>query len=119
VEKRLVIANVEDEPLLLALRGLGLPALSEGEGLKGYEYVLKMRVDRLKASAVLELEAEVAKVRAAHTTLAGTTSERLWLKDLDEFASGWTDYCTWREACYASSATAPALKKKVVRKPKA
>jgi len=119
VEKRLVIANVEDEPLLLALRGLGLPALSEGEGLKGYEYVLKMRVDRLKASAVLELEAEVAKVRAAHTALAGTTSERLWLKDLDEFASGWTDYCAWREACYASSTAAPALKKKVVRKPKA
>jgi len=119
VEKRLVIANVEDEALLLALKGLGLPALSEGEGLKGYEYLLRMRVDRLKASAVAELESEVAKVRASHTALAGTSSETLWLKDLDEFASGWTDYCAWRESCYASSTAAPSLKKKVVRKPKA
>jgi DNA topoisomerase-2 len=119
VEKRLVIANVEDEPLFAALKGLGLPALSEGEGLKGYEYLLRMRVDRLKASAVAELEREVSEVQHKHRTLAATSSESLWLTDLDDFRDGWTNYCAWRESCYASSTAAPALKKKMVRKPKA
>jgi len=119
VEKRLVIANVEDEPLFVALKGLGLPALSEGEGLKGYEYLLRMRVDRLKASAVAELEREVSMVQHKHRTLAATSSESLWLTDLDGFRDGWTDYCAWRESCYASSTAVPALKKKMVRKPKA
>ena len=116
VEKRLTIANVEDETLLAALRALGLPALSDGDGLRGYEYVLRMRVDRLKASAVAELEKEVADTLVAHTALVATKPESLWLTDLDEFDEAWSEYCSWRTATYASSAGTVPLKKKVVRK---
>jgi len=123
LDKRLVIANVEDEPLLAALKGLGLPALStagEGDGLKGYEYLLRMRVDRLKASAVVELEREVAETQAKHDALAARTPEALWLADLDEFDAAWADYTEWRVSTYKSSG-AVAVKKKVAapRKPKA
>ena len=118
VEKRLVIANVEDEALLAALRGLGLPSLSEGEGLKGYEYLLRMRVDRLKASAVAELEKEVLETQGSHAALLATKPEDIWLADLDEFDEAWSEYCAWRVASYASS-TPVAIKKKVVRVKKA
>jgi hypothetical protein len=116
VDKRLVIANVEDEPLLAALKGLGLPALSlsssgEGDGLKGYEYLLRMRVDRLKASAVVDLERDVASTQAAHDALAARTPEALWLADLDEFDTAWTDYTEWRIATYKSAAAAVVKKK--------
>jgi len=119
VEKRLVVANAEDDDLLAALKGLLLPMLSEGEGLKGYEYLLKMRVDRLKASAVKELEAELDAVRAKSSALEATKPEMLWLHDLDGFDKAWEEYMVWRNGTYESSASVPTVKKKVVRKVKA
>lgn len=115
VEKRLVIANAEDSVLLADLMALGLPALSDGEGLKGYEYLLKMRVDRLKASAVAELEREVAEARAKQSALAATSAEMLWIADLDAFSEAWTAYTAWRNATYESAASVEGVKKKAVR----
>jgi len=116
VDKRLVIANVEDDVLLVALRALGLPALSSGEdGLKGYEYLLRMRVDRLKAAAVAELEREVDETQRRHDALAAMTPESLWSTDLDEFDTAWTDYTEWRLATYKTAGpVAPQGRKKAV-----
>lgn len=119
VEKRLVVANASDEELLQGLKGLDLPALSDGEGLKGYEYLLKMRIDRIKAAAVVELEGEVAAATAVRDTLAATSIQQLWLADLDEFSTAWKDYVAWRNSTYASAADGAApVKKKVVKKAK-
>lgn len=118
VERRLTVANAEDEDLLKSLQDLALPTLSEGGGLKGYEYLLKMRVDRLKASAVKELEEELAKVKEASRVLEATKPEDLWLADLDTFETAWDAYVSWRNSTYESSASVPALKKKMVRKTK-
>lgn len=115
VEKRLVVANAEDAALLAGLRGLLLPALSDGEDLKGYEYLLRMRVDRLKASAVAELEAELAKARAERETLDRTTIQVLWSNDLAEFDEAWKQYVTWRQATNDAAGTAAPVKK-VVKK---
>jgi DNA topoisomerase-2 len=119
VEKRLIVANAEDDELLKALQSLSLPALSEGEGLKGYEYLLKMRVDRLKASAVKELEAEVDAANVKSEALKATKPETLWLNDLDMFEKAWDDYSVWRNGTYESSGATPSVKKKIVRKVKA
>jgi DNA topoisomerase-2 len=122
VEKRLVVANAPDDELLAGLRGLGLPPLSdsgEDAGLKGYEYLLKMRIDRLKAAAVAELEREVAEAKSARDVLFGTSPEALWLKDLDEFEAAWTTYVGWRTTAYTTAASesgAGGGKKKTVRK---
>lgn len=120
VEKRLVVANAPDDELLAGLRGLGLPPLSDSSadaGLKGYEYLLKMRIDRIKAAAVAELEREVAEAKAARDVLLGTSPEALWLKDLDEFDAAWTTYVGWRTAAYTTAASeSGAAKKKTVRK---
>lgn len=105
VEKRLVIANADDDVLLASMRALELPALSGGEGLKGYEYLLRMRIDRLKAAAVAELEAEHANLMRVRAALEATTAEQLWLSDLDEFSAAWTSYSADRTAAYVVSAS--------------
>jgi len=116
----LVIANVDDGVLFEAMRALGLPTLSDDSAtdLKGYEYLLRMRVDRLKASSVAELEREVAAQRERKERLLATTSESLWSADLDEFAKAWADYIVWRNTSYESAATdgKVPIKKKAVRK---
>jgi len=116
VEKRLTVANASDEDLLAGLVALELPALSDGEGLKGYEYLLRMRIDRIKAAAVTELEKEVADATAVRDKLAATSIQTLWLADLDEFSTAWKDYTEWRNGTYASTAAAAPPKKKAVVK---
>lgn len=120
VEKRLVVADADDDTLLADLRALELPTLSDGEGLKGYEYLLRMRIDRIKAAAVAELEREVADALRAHDLLAATTPETLWLNDLDAFEAEWTGYVAERTAAYSAAAetsgAAGGAKKKAARK---
>jgi len=116
VERRLVVANAVDDVLLADLVGLGLPALSDGLGLRGYEYLLKMRIDRIKASAVAELTAEVATAKAARDALEATSPEQLWTTDLDEFSVAWTAYTAWRDALTAETAAESAAGAKKVKK---
>jgi DNA topoisomerase-2 len=119
VDGTLVVANAPDEELLAGLVGLELPALSEGEGLRGYEYLLKMRIDRIKASAVGDLAAELVTARTARKVLKATTPEQLWLVDLEEFASAWGAYATWREELCVSDDGEPKKVKKGKGKKKA
>ena len=113
VEGRLIVANAADEDLLAGLQGLDLPALSGGEGLKGYEYLLRMRVDRLKAKAVAELEEELAAVRVVRDTLATMTPEQLWLNDLELFSEAFVRFKAVREAAMdASKVPVKAVKAK-------
>ena len=126
VEKRLVVANAEDADLLAGLKRIGVPPISAPDlpdDLKGYEYLLRMRVDRLKAAAVHELEEEVAKAKAAMAALAAMTLEGLWLKDLGEFEVAWEKYETKRkekaeELGKEMDAKGAKVVKKVVRKVK-
>lgn len=119
VEGRLVVANRSDDELLGGLRGLALPALSEGEGLRGYEYLLKLRIDRIKASAVAELVAELEAARAVRDCLFATSVAQLWLNDLEEFKTAWRSYSAERTTVYTSTPSDSPAKKKVVRKPAA
>jgi DNA topoisomerase-2 len=118
VEKKLVVANAEDDELLAGLKALALPPLSAPDhmdDLRGYEYLLRMRVDRLKAAAVAELEREVADVKAKYETLNGTTVETLWLDDLAAFESAWTAFEVQRKA--ATDEAAAASSGVVVKRP--
>ncbi len=124
VDGSLVVANADDDDLLAGLKALSLPPLSapeDADSLKAFEYLLRMRVDRLKAKAVAELETELAGVRTARDALAAKTAEDLWTADLDVFAAA---YATFRAAKEAARAQTVAESKgtgvkKVVRKAKA
>jgi len=123
VEGKLVVANAEDEALLAGLKGLGLPPLSavaEANDLRAYEYLLRMRVDRLKAKAVVELSGELAGVQAVRAVLAAKSAEDLWLADLDVFEAAYDKFEGDRKATRAevaaTSTGAKVVKKRVVRK---
>jgi DNA topoisomerase-2 len=117
VSGKLVVANAEDADLLAGLRGLDLPALSPGSDLHGYEYLLRMRVDRLKAAAILELEKELAAVRATRDELAAKSAEDLWLADLDVFSAAYETFSAIKAHARTAVATgAPVKAKKAVAK---
>jgi DNA topoisomerase II len=86
-----------------------------GDGVEGYEYVLRLRMDRVKQTAVEQQEAAVVASRAAVEALRGTTAAQLWLKDLEEFDTAWEKMMAERVA--AASAVGPRAggKKKAVR----
>jgi DNA topoisomerase-2 len=112
VEGRLIVANAADEDLFAGLCALYLPPLSGGDGLKGYEYLLRMRVDRLKAKAVAELESDLAAVRVTRDTLAALSPQKLWLNDLDVFSDAFAVFKAAREAVMDASKTSDKLVKK-------
>jgi len=94
----LVVANADDSDLYADMQELGLPLLSDPEAtdLRGYEYLLRMRVDRLKARAVLELETELAAVKEQRDALAAKSAEDLWLADLNVFEEVYTAFAAAR-----------------------
>lgn len=120
VDGSLVVANAEDDALLAGLLALDLPPLSAPDAagdLKAYEYLLRMRVDRLKAKAVVELEGELATVRAARDVLAAKTPENLWLADLDMFNESYERFMVTRATARAQvAATSTGAKKTVAKK---
>ncbi len=121
VEKRLVVAAAEDADILAGMQALRLPPLSAPDSpqdLKAYEYLLRMRVDRLKAAAVQELEREVAEAKSAFQTLSGMTMEQLWLQDLEATERAWGDFVARRRAVIdeaASVKTVAAPKRRGVK----
>ena len=76
-----------------------------------------MRIDRLKAAAVLTLENEIAGLEEEIRLLEATTAENLWLKDLDDFMVAWTPFTAKRqEINVPTDGSGPKPKKKVVKK---
>jgi DNA topoisomerase-2 len=116
VDGTLVIGKTEDAVLLAGLKALNLPPISGGDGLDGYEYLLRMRIDRLKAAAVLTLEGEIAGLEEEIRVLEATTAENLWLKDLDDFMAAWTPYTEKRQEINVPADGPAKPKKKVVKK---
>jgi DNA topoisomerase-2 len=112
VDGTLVVANADDADLFADMMELGLPLLSDpaSGNLRGYEYLLRMRVDRLKAKAVVELEGELAAVKAVREVLAAKSAEELWLADLDLFGEAYERFAATRVATRSSTA-ASATKK--------
>ena len=81
-----------------------------------------MRVDRLKAKAVAELEAELGAVRTTRDALAAKSVESLWLTDLDVFESAYDTFRAVKEEARAAAiaeaaeAATATKKKRVVKK---
>jgi len=119
----LVVAQAEDDVLLAGLKKLALPPLSSTEtpdDLKAYDYLLRIRIDRIKASAVEELRKQVAAATAERECLASKSAETLWLADLETFDAAYTLFTAKRAAVISdaqkTTETVKAVKKKVVKK---
>ena len=109
----LELRGATDEQIVASLKKHSLPALSGADtSLDGWEYLLRLRMDRVKAKAVEDAKASVVAARAAVEALRGTTAGALWSKDLDELEESWEKMQETRAAACASAAD------KVKAKPK-
>ena len=113
VAEELTVSNAADADLLAGLQALGLPHLStpdvEDEDdvtLRGFEYLLSMRVDRLKAKAVVELEGKLVVIEAESAALEAQTPEELWLADLEVFVESYESFAKARTVSRAEAAAA-------------
>jgi DNA topoisomerase-2 len=89
-----------DEEIIELMKRHELPPLSgpEEKGVDAWDYLLRLRMDRVKASAVKEAEEKVAQAMGALKELQETTASQLWLKDLKEVETGWEKMLAVRNA---------------------
>jgi hypothetical protein len=118
VDGSLKIMNQEDEVVLAGLKGLNLPPRSDPgapDTLGAYEYLLRMRVDRIKKKAVSEAEEEVIVVKDKLTALEKISAAELWKVDLHEFVEAWSKA---EKGMMAILSASKEVKKKIVVKRK-
>jgi DNA topoisomerase-2 len=92
VEGTLKIMNQTDEVVLVSLKAHNLPPRSKPDtpdSLDAYEYLLRMRIDRIKKSAVIEVEKDLEATKKSLEELMKTTVTQIWLKELEEFLEAW------------------------------
>jgi DNA topoisomerase-2 len=109
----LELRGASDDEIVSGMQMNDLPPLSNPElpdSVDSYDYLLRLRMDRVKASAVEEAERAVLMARMAYEALRDTTASALWLKDLTDFEEGWKAMEAHRSAS-ASSIGAPKKKR--------
>jgi DNA topoisomerase II len=120
VEDKLQIMNQEDGDILADLQELGLPPRSDRANpntIGAYEYLLRMRIDRLKKQSVLDAEKELASVKKELIVLEKTLASEVWGQELDEFLDVWISTEKHMLAVLSASKEGPvASKKKVIVK---
>ena len=107
------LRKATDEEIVSAMILHSLPPLSkpdDADSVDAYEYLLRLRMDRVKASAIEEAEKDVLEARMAYETLRDTTASALWLDDLNEFETAWSMMQVHREN--AASGTGTVTRKK-------
>jgi DNA topoisomerase II len=105
-----------DGEIVLALKEHALPALStpfNEEVVESYEYLLRLRIDRVKASAIEEAEKQVAAAKAAVEALEGITATALWVNDLDDLQQTWESFRKEHEDMLLNGGAAQKSKKKI------
>ena len=111
LEGTLELRRATDEELVERLKTHSIPALSGNEDtVDGYDYVLRLRMDRVKASAVTDAEEAVKKAMNSVKQLESTTAEVLWLGELDDFEIAWRKLVEVRTEALASSTKRVKLK---------
>jgi DNA topoisomerase-2 len=92
LDERLVLQKKSDEEIVAGLKACDIPALSNPDApdeYDSYEYCVKMRIDRVKQSAVIELDRQITDKQGEIEHLEGETGASLWLSDLAEFEEVW------------------------------
>ena len=118
IDDRLVLQKKSDEEIVAGLKACEIPALSNLEKpdeYDSYDYVLRMRMDRVKQSAVIELDGQWEEKHTEKERVEAETGSSLWLADLEAFRLAWVQYSAER---VASSVSVTSSEVKVVKKRK-
>jgi hypothetical protein len=111
------LRRATDEEIVTSMELHELPPLSKPDdptSVDAYDYLLRLRMDRVKASAVADAEKAVIAARMAYEALRDTTATALWLNDLDEVEQAWDVMIQCRQT--ASSSIGAPKKKRVGKK---
>jgi DNA topoisomerase-2 len=120
IDDRLVLQKKSDEEIVAGLKACDIPALSNLEKpdeYDSYDFVLRMRMDRVKQSAVVELDGQWEEKRTEKERFEAETGSSLWLADLEAFRLAWVQYSLERAASSVSVSSSEAGVK-VVKKRK-
>ena len=121
LEGRMDLRRKSDEAIVEALKAENLPALDEmgkPDSIDSYEYLLRMRMDRVKASAVEDARNHVEAAKIALELLRATSAENLWIRDLDVFEKTWVGLQDTREAARTGAPLRKEVKKTIkIKKP--
>ena len=93
--------RASDDDIVALMIAHELPPLSGNRFLMeidSYDYLLRLRMDRVKAAAVEEHKRAVVAAQAALAALEATTAGAMWLADLAEFEGAWKKMRAEREA---------------------
>ena len=116
LEDRMDLRRKSDDAIVVALKAEKLPALDDLENpdvVDSYEYLLKMRMDRVKASAVEDARKHVEAARVALELLRATSTENMWIRDLDVFEKTWVALQNSREAARTGAPLRKEAKKSI------
>ena len=94
------LRRATDEEIVVKMKEHTLPPISDPtspDSVDAYEYLLRMRMDRVKASAVVEQEQAVLRATELYNKLNNTTASDLWKEDLTAFEEGWQKLLHSRE----------------------
>ena len=109
------LRRASDEDIIAMMKAHDLPGLSKGvaDSIDTWEYLLRLRMDRVKASAVEDAERTLADALDAVGRLEKTSAAQLWLSDLDEFEVCLEKMAVTRTAACSTSKRPVVAKKKV------
>jgi len=119
LDERLVLQKRSDEDIVEGLKRCAIPPLScpeKPDAYDSYDYVLRMRMDRVKQSAVIELDEQIAEKQTEKERLEAETASSLWLADLTEFQEAWVKYSEVRVQESVSVAKSESAAGKAPRK---
>jgi hypothetical protein len=119
LEGDIELRRATDEEIVSAMILHSLPPLSDEsnpESIDAYEYLLRLRMDRVKASAIEEAEKAVIAARMAYEELRDTTASALWLEDLEDFETAWSLMSAHREMAGSSTSSHTTKKRRTVKK---
>ena len=81
-----------DEAIVEIMKKHDLPPLNDKtqpDNVDSYEYLLRLRIDRVKASAIEDAEKAVMKANELVKELENTSASQIWLRELNEFEHSW------------------------------
>jgi DNA topoisomerase-2 len=119
LEGSIELRRATDDQIIETMKEHDLPPLSGSQDEKGvdaWDYLLRLRMDRVKASAVDDAEKAVMIARQAFDALKKTTAEQLWLNDLAEIEPVWHKMVAHRANACASAANNKRAVKTISKK---
>lgn len=120
LDERLILQKKTDEEIVSQLQACAIPPLScveKPDAYESYDYVLRMRMDRVKQSAIDELDGQIREKEVEIERLERETASSLWLSDLAELEQAWGRMSAARIAESVAVATSESAVKPRKRRP--